>query len=164
MSNASAKSPQAPSSDHATAGLNARKAWMSLLAKSPDGRAAELFRELNTVTFDWLRVPEIGSVMVRGRTGGTGAPFNLGEMTVTRCALKLHSGEIGYGYVQGRRKDDAKTAALIDALMQTDQADAVRATVLDPLAVEITAAKETRARKAAATKVDFFTLVRGSNK
>ena len=135
---------------------------MGLLAKAKPGRAAALLGD-TTVAFDWLRAPEIGAVMVRGRAGATGAPFNLGEMTVTRCALRLGSGEVGHAYIQGRRKDDAQTAALIDALMQTDQAGDVRTRVLDPLADEAQRAKSARADKAAATKVDFFTLVRGDD-
>lgn len=101
--------------------------------------------------------------MVRGRLGGTGAPFNLGEMTLTRCALQLESGAVGHGYVQGRDKEKARVAALVDALMQTEQAEAVRAAILTPLQAEMTATKDTRAAKAAATKVDFFTMVRGED-
>ena len=146
------------------AGTQARRDWMGLLSKSPKGRAAELFAPLNvSAEFDWVRNPEIGSVMVRGRAGGTGAPFNLGEVTVTRCALRLSSGQVGHAYVQGRRKQDAETAALIDALMQTDAASEVQRGVLDPLAEEMSAAKATRARKAAATKVEFFTMARGED-
>lgn len=142
----------------------ARKTWMSLLAKAPPGRAATLFdAAMPRPAFTWLRAPEIGSTMVRGRAGATGAPFNLGEMTVTRCALTLSTGEVGHAYVQGRRKDDAEVAALIDALMQTDAADTLRAAVLDPLDADMRAAKATRAAKAAATKVDFFTMVRGED-
>lgn len=143
---------------------NPRKAWLSLLAKAPEGRVATLLEALGERPgFDWLRAPEIGSVMVRGRAGGTGAPFNLGEMTVTRCALRISSGEVGHGYVQGRRKADAETAALVDALMQTNRAAELRAAVLDPLEAEMLAARTQRAEKAAATKVDFFTMVRGED-
>lgn len=113
--------------------------------------------------FTWLRAPEIGSTMVRGRAGATGAPFNLGEITVTRCALTLESGEVGHAYIQGRRKADAEAAALVDALMQSAAADAVRAAVLEPLEDEMARAKSTRAAKAAATKVDFFTMTRGED-
>lgn len=63
--------------------------------------------------------PEIGSIIVRGRAGGAGAAFNLGEMTVTRCALKLACDMVGHGHVQGRSKADAEAAARVDALMQT---------------------------------------------
>jgi alpha-D-ribose 1-methylphosphonate 5-triphosphate synthase subunit PhnG len=141
-----------------------RQAWMSLLAKAPEGRVAALLDATMTrPTHTWLRAPEIGSTMVRGRMGGTGAPFNLGEMTVTRCALTLETGEVGHAYIQGRRKKDAEAAALVDALMQTGAADTLRASVLDPLQAEMTQAKEARAAKAAATKVDFFTMVRGED-
>lgn len=139
-----------------------RKRWMSLAAKAPAARLARLWAEAGLEPgFDWLRPPEIGGVMTRGRMGATGAPFNLGEITVTRCALRLTSGEVGHAYVQGRDKDKATTAALIDALMQTAASERLRRDVLDPLEAEIAAAKATRARKAAATKVEFFTMVRG---
>jgi alpha-D-ribose 1-methylphosphonate 5-triphosphate synthase subunit PhnG len=139
-----------------------RKAWMSLMAKAPEGRVAALLdAALPRPTFTWLRAPEIGSVMVRGRAGGTGAPFNLGEMTITRCALTLPSGEVGHAYVQGRSKADAEAAALVDALMQTGAVNVMQAKVLETLEQEATAQRTKRAEKAAATKVDFFTMVRG---
>ncbi|KPP84405.1 MAG: phosphonate C-P lyase system protein PhnG [Rhodobacteraceae bacterium HLUCCO07] len=142
----------------------ARKGWMSLLAKSPAQRLADLTGEITDWPgFEWLRPPEVGGVMVRGRTGGTGAPFNLGEMTVTRCALRLATGEVGHGYVQGRDKAHAERAALIDAMMQTERAEELRRAVLDPLETQLQAAKASRAARAAATKVDFFTMVRGED-
>jgi len=83
-----------------------RKGWMSLLAKAPTGQLKELWDGVGQVPdHTVLRAPEVGGVMVRGRTGGTGAPFNLGEMTVTRCSLKLANGTVGHAYVQGRDKD-----------------------------------------------------------
>jgi alpha-D-ribose 1-methylphosphonate 5-triphosphate synthase subunit PhnG len=140
-----------------------RKSWMSLLAKAPEGRVPVLLdAALDRPAFVWLRPPEVGSVMVRGRAGGSGAAFNLGEMTVTRCALRLTRGEVGHAYIQGRRKTDAEAAALIDALMQTDAAGHLRATVLNVLHTERSATRQTRAEKAAATKVDFFTMARGN--
>lgn len=142
----------------------ARKAWLGLLAKAPEGRVSALLDATGlTPSFDWLRQPEVGSVMVRGRAGGTGAAFNLGEMTVTRCALTLADGTVGHGYVQGRSKTDARAAALVDALMQTEAAPDLQRTVLTPLATEAETAATARAAKAAATKVDFFTMVRGDD-
>lgn len=140
-----------------------RQAWMGLMAKAPQGRVADLLGDRAAAEFEWLRKPEVGSVMIRGRMGGTGSAFNMGEMTVTRCALKLGAGVVGHGYVQGRSKADSEAAALVDALMQTDQADAVRAKVLDTLEAEQREARELRARKAASTKVDFFTMARGED-
>lgn len=141
-----------------------RKAWMSVLAKAPAGRLAALWEKAGLApAHSLLRAPEQGAVMVQGRAGATGAPFNLGEMTVTRCAAKLSDGTVGHGYVQGRDRVKATTAALVDALMQTDSAPMVRAAILTPLSREAQRAAETRAAKAAATKVEFFTLVRGED-
>ncbi|MFQ1699885.1 phosphonate C-P lyase system protein PhnG [Loktanella agnita] len=142
----------------------ARKAWMGLLAKAPEGRIGALLdATMARPGFTWLRAPEIGSTMVRGRAGATGAPFNLGEMTVTRCALQLDNGTIGHAYIQGRRKTCAEAAALVDALMQTDTAPTLRSQIIDVLQTERDSARATRAAKAAATKVDFFTMVRGED-
>jgi len=142
----------------------ARRGWMGLLAKAPPAQLAALFERFgDRPGFTWLRAPEVGGVMLRGRMGGTGAPFNLGEMSVTRCALRLASGEVGHAYVQGRDKAHAERAALVDALMQGPRADALRDAVLAPLAAAEAARHSERAAKAAATKVDFFTMVRGED-
>ncbi|SMO85864.1 alpha-D-ribose 1-methylphosphonate 5-triphosphate synthase subunit PhnG [Thalassovita litoralis] len=141
-----------------------RKNWMSLLAKAPSGVLAGLWANYGAQPgFDWLRPPEIGGAMVRGRMGGTGAAFNLGEMTVTRCSLRLTDGPVGHAYVQGRDKDKARIAAQVDALMQGPGAADVRAAILTPLADQIQARRNARAAKAAATKVEFFTMVRGED-
>ena len=141
-----------------------RKAWMSLLAKAPEADLLDLWRAYGTApAFDWLRAPEAGGVMVRGRLGGTGAPFNLGEMTVTRCSLSLQDGTVGHAYVQGRSKPKAEAAALIDALMQTGAAAEIQGRILAPLGNLMADRTKTRAAKSAATKVDFFTMVRGDN-
>ncbi|MCT4553160.1 MAG: phosphonate C-P lyase system protein PhnG [Pelagimonas sp.] len=142
----------------------ARQARLSLMAKAPEGRVAALLDAAQArPDFSWLRAPGIGSVMVRGRAGATGAAFNLGEMTVTRCALRLSDGAVGHAYIKGRRKACAEAAALVDALCEAGQEAAMQAAVLTPLATEMEAARNTRAAKAAATKVDFFTMVRGED-
>lgn len=139
-----------------------RKSWMSLLAKADDQALETLWSETDLAPeYEWLRGPQSGTVMVRGRAGSTGAPFNLGEMTVTRCALRLGSGTVGHGYVAGRSARKAEIAALCDALLQQEEAATVTARILRPLAERAATAAEARAAKAAATKVDFFTLVRG---
>ena len=141
-----------------------RQSWMSLLAKAPEGRVSELLdATMPRPIFTWLRAPEIGSTMVRGRAGATGAPFNLGEMTITRCALTIESGEVGHAYIQGRRKADAEAAAIVDALMQTSAATRLLDDLFKLLAEEAHMRKSARAAKAAATKVDFFTMVRGDD-
>jgi alpha-D-ribose 1-methylphosphonate 5-triphosphate synthase subunit PhnG len=136
---------------------NPRQDWMSLLSKVP---AASLERKLTAhgpePEFNWLRPPEIGGVMVQGRAGGTGARFNVGEITVTRCTLRLDTGEVGHAMVQGRNKTKAQQAAVVDALMQSPAANQLRQDVLEPLVKEMQVAKYARAAKAAATKVDFL--------
>jgi alpha-D-ribose 1-methylphosphonate 5-triphosphate synthase subunit PhnG len=140
----------------------ARQDWMSLLAKAPEGVLGQLWAAAGIeVAHEWLRPPETGAVMVRGRAGGTGAPFNLGEMTVTRCALRLGAGQVGHAYVAGRSHAKARIAALCDALMQDERhAPAVRAAVLGPLAEAAAEARAALAAKAAATRVEFFTVAR----
>lgn len=139
-----------------------RRGWMGLLARAAPNRLAALMPEAlpgHVV----LRAPEIGAVMVRGRVGATGAPFNLGEMTVTRCSVRLDTGAVGHAHVQGRDRDHARRAAIVDALMQGAAAADLRRAVLDPLAQEEAARRHARAARAAATKVEFFTLVRGED-
>ncbi len=141
--------------------IQARRDWMGVLARADAARLADLLPEVPG--HDMLRPPEVGAVMVRGRVGGTGAPFNLGEMTVTRCVLRLACGAVGHAHVQGRDKRHAVRAAVVDALMQTDQAARIDTAVLAPLAQAEAARRATRAAKAAATKVEFFTMVRGED-
>lgn len=138
-----------------------RRDWMAVLAKAPGPRLAALMPDLPD--HHLLRAPEIGAVMLQGRTGGTGAPFNLGEMTVTRCSVQLPCGTVGHACVQGRGLDHARRAALGDALMQTPAAAGLAASVLAPLRAEAAAARALRAAKAAGTRVEFFTMVRGED-
>lgn len=137
-----------------------RRGWMSALAKAPAARLAALFPDLPQ--HDLLRAPEIGAVMVEGRIGGTGGRFNLGEMTVTRCSVRLGQA-VGHACVQGRDKDHARRAAVLDALMQGEESDILRRTVLEPLGHDAAATRTARAEKAAATRVEFFTLMRGED-
>ncbi|RQP05817.1 MAG: phosphonate C-P lyase system protein PhnG [Paracoccus sp. BP8] len=139
----------------------ARRDWISALAKAPPGRLAALLPDLPA--HELLRAPEIGTVMVQGRIGGTGAPFNLGEMTVTRCSVRLPGGAVGHACVQGRDKAHAARAAIADALMQTEAAPRIEAKVLTPLRAEAAEARASRAAKAAATRVEFFTMLRGED-
>ena len=138
-----------------------RPEWLSILARAPHARLVALAAPFARAA-EVLRAPETGTVMLRGRAGGTGAPFNLGEMTVTRASLRIGEA-VGHGHVQGRAKEAARAAALIDALMQGPEAGRIEAEVLRPILAEREAAARTRAAKAAATKVDFFTLVRGED-
>ncbi len=148
--------------DQTQTAIDARRNWLGLLAVAPQGALADLCQSaaLNP-PFEWLRQPEVGTVMTRGRMGGVGASFNLGEITVTRASIRLATGEVGHGHVQGRDKQAVQWAAVVDALMQTAQAEGVRRAVIEPLFNQRAERRALRAAKAAATKVEFFTLVRG---
>lgn len=106
-----------------------------------------------------LRGPESGLVMVRGRAGGGGAPFNLGEMTATRCTIRTDAGFVGHAYVAGRNERLAEVAALADALLQDParQAQLIEE-LIEPLAACQQAQRDAIAGKAAATRVQFFAM------
>jgi alpha-D-ribose 1-methylphosphonate 5-triphosphate synthase subunit PhnG len=111
-----------------------------------------------------LRGPETGLVTLRGRIGGGGAPFNFGEATVTRATVRLPGGTVGHSYALGRDKEKARLSAIVDALWQQLESRAdVEAKLLAPLRAAAAAADEKRRAETAATKVDFFTLVRGED-
>lgn len=111
-----------------------------------------------------LRAPETGLIMLRGRIGGDGAPFNVGELTVTRAAVELASGERGFGYSLGRDPRKAYLTALCDALWQSPRyQDALRRHVIEPLKSQNDEKRRLARQKTAATRVDFFTLVRGED-
>lgn len=143
-------------------GAPERRRWLSILAKAPSNEVIQAWDALTErPAYRALRAPEIGMVLVRGRAGGTGDAFNLGEMTVTRAAVRLDSGETGIGYVAGRDRRHAEIAAAVDAMMQSDALrPAVESAIVGRLANAQQQRRDAAARKAAATKVDFFTLVR----
>jgi alpha-D-ribose 1-methylphosphonate 5-triphosphate synthase subunit PhnG len=134
-----------------------RRHWMSVLARAP-AVAIEAALTQDGPLPAWTRVrgPETGLVMVRGRAGGSGSPFNLGEMTVTRCTVRLESGVAGHAYVAGRDERRAELAAVADALLQ--DREQLRERLVAPLAEAQREARLTRAEKAAATKVEFFAM------
>ena len=142
-----------------------RQAAMRVLALAPAPSIAKTCAALPRMPeYACLRGPETGLVMVRGRAGGGGAPFNLGEVTVTRCTVRLSSGEVGHAYVMGRDGEKARLAAALDGMWQReDMRERVEADVIAPLKAQIEAADHDRAAQSAATKVDFFTMVRGED-
>ena len=137
--------------------IAARQHWMSVLARAPAASIEASLTQSGPLPV-WTRVrgPETGLVMVRGRAGGSGAPFNLGEMTVTRCTVRLESGAAGHAYVSGRDERQAELAAVADALLQ--EHETLRDTLIHPLAEAQRERRLTRAEKAAATRVEFFSM------
>jgi alpha-D-ribose 1-methylphosphonate 5-triphosphate synthase subunit PhnG len=139
-----------------------RQAAMAVLAHSTAADIAGCLVAIAVPAYEDLREPENGLVMVRGRIGGDGAPFNLGEATVSRAAVRLSTGEVGFGYTLGRDRQKARMIALCDALMQSNEfADALEENVLTPLRAAMTSVRNQKAAETAATRVDFYTLVRG---
>ncbi len=139
-----------------------RQRWLSLLAKAPSTRLEALWNGIDGVpNYTVLRRPEIGLVMIQGRISGSGDPFCAGEMTVTRAAVRLARGQIGIGYVGGRQPRQAEIVAVIDALGHLPEwHDTIETKIVAPLAAEAETRHRLAAAKAAATKVDFFTVAR----
>jgi alpha-D-ribose 1-methylphosphonate 5-triphosphate synthase subunit PhnG len=142
-----------------------RRAAMAVLAESSAGEIAHLLETLGHLpAYDEMRAPENGLVMIRGRIGGDGARFNLGEATVSRAVVRLATGEMGFGYVLGRDRAKARLIAVCDALVQTATYSAeIEHKVIALIRSSLEAQRDVRARQVAATKVDFFTLVRGED-
>ena len=138
----------------------ARRRWMGILARASRAEIAALLGAAPPLPpHRRLRGPETGLVMARGRQGGDGAPFNLGEMTVTRCSVRLEDGTVGHAYAAGRDAGQAELAAVLDAALQVPARQAaLLAGVIEPLAAAQAARAARDAAKAAATRVQFFTM------
>jgi len=157
-------SESAPSEFASTTNAERREV-MALLAEADPETLANGWNALAArPPYSVVRAPETGLVMVRGRIGGSGQPFNLGETTVTRCVVALSTGEAGYSYCLGRDKTRALFAALFDAMWQReDTRHAIEGTVIAPLRQADAQRRTVRRAETAATKVDFFTMVRGED-
>ena len=142
-----------------------RKANMAVLARAPGERLKALWDGTGLETeHQIVRGPEIGLVTVRGRIGGGGSPFNVGEVTVTRATVKLAGGAVGHSYALGRDKEKSRIAALFDALWQDESLQPkLAADVIEPLARELDDDDTQTTQQTAATRVDFFTMVRGED-
>jgi alpha-D-ribose 1-methylphosphonate 5-triphosphate synthase subunit PhnG len=136
---------------------------MAILAESSVGEIETLLADVGPVrAHNDVRKGESGLVMVRGRIGGDGAPFNLGEATVSRSVVQLETGEMGFGFVLGRDRVKARLIAYCDALIQRgDSREDLERCVLVPIERRLAATRRESRERAAATKVEFFTLVRG---
>jgi alpha-D-ribose 1-methylphosphonate 5-triphosphate synthase subunit PhnG len=144
---------------------SARQAWLRLLSRAPTELLELGLGADASVTPDWLRKPEAGLMMVQGRVGGTGEKFNVGEVTVTRCALRLSLeaslSSVGVGYVLGRSHRQAQLVAIADALLQDEtRHEALTETLLAPIRAWLNRQNSERAERAQTTRVDFFTVAR----
>jgi alpha-D-ribose 1-methylphosphonate 5-triphosphate synthase subunit PhnG len=116
----------------------------------------------NRPAVEIIRAPETGLIMLRGRTGGAGAAFNLGEATVSRASVRIETGEVGHGYCLGRDTAKAELIATIDALFQREPHN-IEFAILRPLRDIAYARDKKQHDETAATKVEFFTMVRGED-
>ena len=148
---------QDPATDHHCPD---RRRWMAVLARAKADRITDLLHACGKLpAHTVIRGPECGLVMVRGRAGGGGSAFNLGEMTVTRCTVRTEAGFLGHAYIAGREQRRAELAALVDALMQDQQRTAeLEARVITPLQQQQTDRAAANAARAAATQVQFFAM------
>lgn len=145
-----------------------RQDWLKVLANaSPDALDKAWAEVQPPSSVMMLRHPETGLAMIRGRSDGAGRPFNLGEASITRCVVAGTDSQdgteiLGIGYVLGRDKRHAEFTALFDALFQDSGMDtASREAILAPLRHARQQTESRQAAKTAATRVDFFTMVRG---
>jgi len=150
-----------------------RKRWMRILALSNYGDIKSLSQNTfeyaytgEIMKFEYLRSPEIALIMVKGRIGGSGAPFNLGEMPVTRCSVVVQCStdtqSVGHAVISGRHKAKAELCAKLDALLQIPEENKrLEYAVIQPLEARLQDIDQLQDQKTAATKVDFFTMVRG---
>jgi alpha-D-ribose 1-methylphosphonate 5-triphosphate synthase subunit PhnG len=143
--------------------IAARQAVMALCAEASRDDLDAALRSLEAPASEDLRPPETGLVMATGRIGGDGRPFNLGEVSVTRAAIRLPDGATGFAYHLGRDRTKARLAATLDALWQDPARRAGVEAALRPAAQRAEAAGRQAARRSAATRVDFLTLVRGED-
>jgi alpha-D-ribose 1-methylphosphonate 5-triphosphate synthase subunit PhnG len=148
--------------DCSNPGIVARQGWMQVLARA--GRALHHYDEqLRDCDHSFIRPAQTGMAMVRAAMGGHGAPFNLGEMTVSRCVVQMADGRQGFSFVAGRDCRHAELAALADAhLLGPDQGWWLR-TLIEPLAAEQQRERRSRHERSVATQVDFVTMVRGDD-
>jgi len=140
-----------------------RQRWLAVLARAELAELEQHYSAMGELPqAQAIRAAEVGMVMLRGRIAGTGDAFNLGEASVTRCALRLGAGPLGVGYTLGRNLRKAELVACFDALLQEPARQArVLRDVIDPLAQAQAQARDKLSRAVASSKVDFYTMVRG---
>lgn len=142
-----------------------RQRWLSVLAHSSAALLETHWQALNLQpAFTLIRPAEIGLTRLQARMGATGKRFVMGDATVTRAAVQLSDGTLGYSYLLGRDKAHAERCALLDALLQQPETrQLLEEKIITPLAAWRDEQRQLRAREIASSKVDFFTLVRGDN-
>lgn len=140
-----------------------RRRWLAVLAHAKRSVLERHAALLVEYPFEWLRMPEVGLTMVRARISGHGDRFNLGEATVTRCAVRHQpargAATAGVGYVLGRDPQRSEWVARFDALLQVPE---LRASLMhDVIDVLDAGTAERHAQQwalTASSSVRFFTM------
>jgi alpha-D-ribose 1-methylphosphonate 5-triphosphate synthase subunit PhnG len=138
-----------------------RRGWLAVLARANRSELEQAAARAGAPAGETVRAAECGMAMLRGRVGGTGAAFNLGEASVTRSAVRVGAA-LGVGYALGRDRRKAELIALFDALLQDEgrRAQLMRE-VVEPMREAQAERREEESARTASSRVDFFTMVRG---
>lgn len=142
-----------------------RQHWMAALAHATPQTLQEKMGALGlTPEYEQVRPTQTGLVQIQARMGGTGDRFFPGDATLTRAVIRLRSGTLGFSWVLGRDKAHAERCAVCDALLQEPAYfHSLMETLIAPLEADRAARIQTRQAEVNASRVDFFTLVRGDN-
>lgn len=142
----------------------ARQRWMAILSRASVADLEAIIERMGGIPAHTLAKPaEVGTVMIEARAGGTGTRFNMGEATVTRCVVDLGAGHLGFSYALGTDRRKALLAAILDARLQERDSQQWLHEAIGEIAERQKRERDMASRKAAATKVDFFTMVRGND-
>lgn len=142
-----------------------RQHWMAVLANA---NFQDLYKHWQALNLDpvceIVRGPEVGLAKLQGRIGGTGERFNVADTLISRATIRLQDGTLGFAYLRGRAKQHALLAAMVDALLQqTEHGERLMELLIKPLFALQEQVYLQKQQKAATSKVDFFTLIRGED-
>jgi alpha-D-ribose 1-methylphosphonate 5-triphosphate synthase subunit PhnG len=146
-------------------GFAQRQRLLSVLAKASGKDLLSCWKQTGLdPSVELLRGPESGLVALQGRAGGTGQPFHVGEVSATRVTVRIGSGQVGHAMISGRDARKAQLVAVIDALAQDPgHAELVEREIVAPLEQLARAADARIRQETAATRVNFFTMLRGED-
>ena len=144
----------------------ARKEWMGVLARTGTESLEAAYARLDPEPrFEHLRPPEVGMAMVRARAEARGRAVQprrndhvplLGPPCGRQRGPRLR----GLGAMRGT----PNWRRCFDALLQDPESGpALRRAVIEPLSASLAEGRRRRAAKTAATRVNFFTMVRGQD-
>jgi alpha-D-ribose 1-methylphosphonate 5-triphosphate synthase subunit PhnG len=147
---------------HRSGAAGPRQRWMAVLARARRQELVAVIARVGGVPdVEVLKPAEVGTIMIEGRAGGSGARFNIGEAAVARCVIRTAKGTLGVAYVLGTDRHKSFLAAVLDGLLQDPVQQSRLLGEIERLGLEQESIRDARSRKAAATKVEFFTMVRG---